>query len=61
MLGELALGGELRAVRGVLPAALACRDAGRTLLAPADNAAEARWSAVRTVLGAAHLLEVCRN
>ena len=29
-LGELALGGELRGVRGVLPAALACRDAERT-------------------------------
>jgi hypothetical protein len=36
-LGELALGGELRGVRGVLPAALACRDAKRTLLAPADQ------------------------
>src|SRR5258705_8282205 len=31
-LGELSLGGELRAVRGVLPAALAARAAGRALL-----------------------------
>jgi magnesium chelatase family protein len=45
--GELALGGELRGIRGVLPAALACRDAGRTLLVPRDNAGEARWSAAR--------------
>src|SRR5512143_29510 len=40
-LGELALGGELRGVRGVLPAALACRDAGRILLVPRYNADEA--------------------
>jgi magnesium chelatase family protein len=40
-LGELALGGELRWVRGVLPAALACREAGRALLAPKTNADEA--------------------
>ncbi|MGL6164999.1 MAG: magnesium chelatase domain-containing protein, partial [Aeromonas veronii] len=33
-LGELALTGEIRPVLGVLPAALACRDAGRTLLLP---------------------------
>jgi magnesium chelatase family protein len=60
-LGELALGGELRGVRGVLPAALACRDAGRTLLAPADNAAEALLAGGATVLGAGHLLEICRQ
>ncbi|MBE2294879.1 MAG: YifB family Mg chelatase-like AAA ATPase [Phycisphaerales bacterium] len=60
-LGELALGGELRGVRGVLPAALACRDAGRTLLVAASNAAEALLAGGATVLGAAHLLEVCQQ
>ena len=35
-LGELALSGALRPVQGVLPAALACREAGRTLLIPKD-------------------------
>ncbi|MEM7018784.1 MAG: magnesium chelatase domain-containing protein, partial [Pseudomonadota bacterium] len=37
-LGELALGGELRPVRGVLPAALAARKAGRKLVVPLENA-----------------------
>ncbi len=41
-LGELSLEGNLRPVSGVLPMALAARDAGiRTLFVPAENAAEA--------------------
>jgi predicted ATPase with chaperone activity len=40
-LGELALSGAVRAVRGVLPAALAARKAGRTLVVPRANAEEA--------------------
>ncbi len=60
-LGELALGGELRGVRGVLPATLACRDAGRTLLVPGDNAPEALLVSGAQVLGAAHLLDICRQ
>ena len=60
-LGELALGGELRRIRGVLPATLACRDAERTLLVPGDNAEEATLVSGAQVLGAGHLLEVCRQ
>ena len=42
MVGELALSGEVRRVRGVLPIALAMRRRGiRDLLVPADNAEEA--------------------
>ena len=41
-LGELSLSGELRPIRGVLPMAVAARDAGfKYLFVPADNAAEA--------------------
>jgi magnesium chelatase family protein len=40
-LGELSLNGELRTVRGVLPAAIRSRDSQRTLLIPAANAPEA--------------------
>ena len=41
-IGELSLTGALRGVSGVLPMALAARDAGiRTLFVPADNAADA--------------------
>jgi magnesium chelatase family protein len=39
-LGELSLGGELRPVRGALPAALRAREAGRSLVLPAGNGAE---------------------
>jgi magnesium chelatase family protein len=42
VLGELGLGGEVRAVRGVLPVALACRREGvATLLLPQGNGHEA--------------------
>ncbi len=59
-LGELSLAGELRTVRGVLPAAIACRDAGRGLILARDNAAEAALIERLSVLPAQHLLEVCR-
>ena len=60
-LGELALGGALRPVRGALPAALRCRDAGRTLVVPKANAAEAALVSGVTVLPAEHLLEVAAH
>jgi len=60
-LGELALGGELRGIRGVLPATLACSAAGRIPLVPHDNVAEAQLVGDVNVLGAVHLLEVCRQ
>lgn len=60
-IGELALSGELRPVRGVLPAALQARDAGRTLIVPAGNAAEAALVSGLRVIGARHLLEVCAH
>ena len=40
-LGELSLNGSLRAVQGVLPAAIRSRDAGRSLIVPRINATEA--------------------
>jgi magnesium chelatase family protein len=60
-LGELALSGELRPVRGVLPAALKARDLGRILVVPAANADEAALVRDITVLSAGHLLEVCAH
>jgi magnesium chelatase family protein len=59
LVGELALGGELRPVRGVLPTALAARAASRALVVPAANAAEASLARGLTVLPARHLLELC--
>lgn len=44
VLGELALDGRLRPVRGVLPVALEARRAGaKALILPAENAPEAAW------------------
>ena len=58
LLGELALGGELRPVRGILPAALAARSAGRALVVPAVNAAEAALARGLTVLPVGHIVEL---
>jgi magnesium chelatase family protein len=58
-IGELALTGELRGIRGALCAAIRSRDAGRSLLVPAINADEAALVRDARVLGAPHLLEVC--
>lgn len=57
-LGELALTGKLRSVRGALTAALAVRGNGRSLVVPQANAREATLVQDQPVLGARHLLEV---
>ncbi len=60
-LGELALNGDLRPVRGTLTAALHCADAGRALVVPRDNAGEAALVRHGHVLASTHLLEVCAH
>jgi magnesium chelatase family protein len=56
--GELALSGELRAVRGILPGSLQTRNAGRTLIVPLENVREAALVNRARVLGSRHLLEI---
>ncbi len=58
-LGELGLTGELRAVDGVLPAALAAAQAGRKLIVPPGNGAEASLARNVEAYVARTLLEVC--
>ncbi len=60
-MGELALGGGLRPVAGVLPAALRCREAGRTLVVPTENGDEAALASGVEVVAPAHLLELCAH
>ncbi len=60
-IGELGLNGELRPIRGILPAALACRDAGKTLIIPEQNCAEVALIKDLRFLGAASLLDVCAH
>ncbi len=60
-LGELALDGRLRGVRGVLPAVLeAARRGVRHVVVPAENVAEAQLVDAVTVHGAGSLEEVLR-
>ncbi|MFT6006170.1 MAG: magnesium chelatase family protein [Pseudoalteromonas tetraodonis] len=59
--GELALDGQLRRIKGVLPTALACGDASRSLIIPSDNAGEAAIAEQTSCFAAAHLLDVCRH
>jgi magnesium chelatase family protein len=59
VLGELSLSGELRPVRGALPAALKAAQSQRALLVPEDNAAEAALVASARVFAARHLSTLC--
>ena len=61
-LGELSLDGQVRSVTGVLPMALAAREAGlRTLFVPAENAAEAAAAGELTVYPVHSALDVVRH
>ncbi|WP_107850992.1 YifB family Mg chelatase-like AAA ATPase [Oceanimonas marisflavi] len=57
-LGELALTGELRGIKGVLPAVLAARDSDRRLIIPAANGTEAGLLSPSPALLASHLLNI---
>jgi magnesium chelatase family protein len=57
-IGELGLSGDLRGVSGVLPAAAACKKAGKTLVVSKGNAEEAALVSGLTILPVAHLCEV---
>lgn len=61
LMGELALSGELRKVRGALPAAVAAKRDGRSLLLPSYSADEAAVVSDIGVFAANHLLEVCAH
>ena len=59
--GELSLTGELRAVRGALPLALAVGREARALILPQANAQEAALALNARILPAASLLAVCAH
>ncbi len=59
--GELALSGELRPVRGILPAARQARSAERILVVPEPNAEEAALVEGLKVVAVRHLLEICAH
>lgn len=55
VLGELSLSGEVRPIKGALPAALKAAAAGRALLLPQDNVAEAALANGAALHAATHL------
>ncbi len=59
--GELSLSGELRPIIGSLPVALHTRNAGRKLILPKDNVAEAALVEQAELFPASSLLEVCAH
>lgn len=60
--GELALDGTVRPVNGILPMALAAKDAGITeLFVPYENAREASVAAGLTVYPVKNAIEVCKH
>jgi len=61
LVGELALSGEVRPVRGILPMALKAREAGRQVIVPAENATEASMVSGVSILPIKHLLDICAH
>ena len=59
--GELALSGELRAIRGALAMTFGARREGRAFVLPESVAAEAAFARGAIVLPARNLLEVCAH
>lgn len=61
LMGELGLDGRLRAVSGVLPAALAAHSAGFQLICPEASAGEALWVEDLSVLAPSHLMALASH
>ncbi|MBI4986730.1 MAG: YifB family Mg chelatase-like AAA ATPase [Rhodocyclales bacterium] len=59
--GELALGGELRPIRGALAMCVSAANSGRRFVLPAASAPEAALVAAATILPAQNLLDVCAH
>jgi len=60
-IGELALSGELRGIRGVLPAAIQASRSKRSLFVATENADEAALVSDAHIFSASHLLNVCAH
>jgi len=60
-IGELALSGDIRGVKGVLPVAIQTRRAKRALFVASENANEAALVDNVSIFSANHLLQVCSH
>ena len=61
VIGELSLDGAIRAVAGVLPAALHAQAQGLGLICPADQGGEAAWAGDLPILAPSHLLHIVNH
>lgn len=59
LFGELALNGEVRGVRGILPSAVACSRSGHAMVVAAENGDEACQANRVQVFSVRHLLDAC--
>ncbi len=59
LVGELALGGDLRPIRGILPVVSEVAETGRSLICPVDNGVEAALVQSCDCMLANNILEVC--
>lgn len=59
--GELALSGELRPVKGILPLALGTQKQQRKLIIPDSNLEEATWVSPLTIYGFRHFTQACAH
>lgn len=60
-LGELGLDGTIRAVPGVLPAAVAANASGKGLICPAAQGGEAAWAGDMQILAPGHVMELLNH
>jgi magnesium chelatase family protein len=60
-LGELSLDGEIRAVQGVLPAAISTAAQGKALICPEASGREAAWVGAAEVLAPATLIDLVNH
>lgn len=60
-IAELSLSGDLRRIRGCIPAAMACAEQQRSLIIPKVNASEAALCRNTEVFMASNLLQVCAH
>lgn len=58
---ELALSGDLRPIKGILPASMSCGDSGRALIANKENAEQAALNKNTKAYAADNLLQVCAH
>lgn len=59
--GELALSGQIRSIKGAIPAAISAKSQNRTIILPDENKSELSLIQHNNVIVAANLIEICQH